>query len=94
MNLYEVLRRPVVTEKSSLLQERGRYVFEVARDATKPEIKKAVEKAFKVKVVDVHVLNVAPEMKRMGRRLVASQVWKKAIVGLEPGQKIQLFEGV
>ena len=56
MSLYEVLRRPVVTEKNTLLQDQGKYTFEVADGADKYTIKQAVEKAFKVKVVDVNVM--------------------------------------
>lgn len=94
MHLYDVLRRPLVTEKATLLKEGDKYVFEVAKKATKPQIKEAVEKTFKVKVVKVNVIAVPGKTKRMGRREVTSPSWKKAIVGLQPGYKITLFEGV
>jgi len=94
MHVYEVLRRPLVTEKSALLREQGKYAFEVAGKATKPQIKEAVETAFKVKVVGVNVMTVPGKMKRLGRRQVMTASWKKAMVTLEPGHKIEFFEGV
>ena len=94
MHPYEVLRRPVITEKSTELQAQGKYAFEVARDANKPQIKQAVEKAFKVKVTAVNVVMVRGKERRVGRRPVLTQPWKKAVVTLQPGDKIELFEGV
>jgi large subunit ribosomal protein L23 len=94
MHLYEVLRRPLITEKGTDLQAVGKYVFEVARGTNKHQIKQAVEKAFKVKVTAVNVMTVAGKRRRVGRREVLTQPWKKAIVTLKPGDKIELFEGV
>jgi large subunit ribosomal protein L23 len=111
MHSYEVLRRPVITEKNTLLIEQNKYAFEVAREANKTQIRDAVEKAFKVKVTAVNVIHVPGKMRRAGRRRgMTSHVpgkmrragrrrgmtssWKKAVVTLEPGQKIELFEGV
>ena len=94
MHLYEVLRRPVITEKNTVLQAQGKYAFEVARQANKHQIKQAVEKAFKVKVSSVNVMTVPGKTRRVGRRQVLTQSWKKAIVTLQPGDKIELFEGV
>ena len=94
MNLYEVLRRPLITEKVTLLKEQGRYAFEVAKRAAKPQIKEAVEAAFKVKVVKVNVMTVPGKTRRVGRRQVMTPSWKKAVVTLEPGHKIEFFEGV
>lgn len=94
MHLYEVLQRPLITEKTTLLQERNRYAFEVAQGAAKHQIKEAVEAAFKVKVVKVNVMTVPGKMRRIGRRQVMTPSWKKAVVALEPGQKIEFFEGV
>jgi len=94
VHLYEVLRRPLITEKATLLKEGDKYAFEVAKEASKPQIKEAVEKIFKVKVVKVNVITVPGKTKRMGRREVTSSSWKKAIVSLEPGHKITFFEGV
>ena len=94
MHLYEVLRRPLITEKNALLQAQGKYAFEVAREANKPQVKQAVEKAFKVKVLAVNVMIVSGETRRVGRRRVLAPPWKKAIVTLKPGDKIEFFEGV
>ena len=94
MNLYEVLRRPLVTEKNTVLQAQGKYAFEVATGANKTQIKQAVEKAFKVKVLAVNVMTIHGKMRRVGKRQVLTQSWKKAIVTLKPGDKIELFEGV
>jgi large subunit ribosomal protein L23 len=84
MHLYEVLKRPLITEKSTALQVEGKYAFEVAKEATKPQIKQAVEKAFKVKVTAVNVV-VAPGKRRSrGRQQIPARPWKKAIVTLKP----------
>ena len=94
MHLYEVLRRPLITEKNSILQAQSKYAFEVAKEANKPQIKQAVEKAFKVKVTTVNVMTVHAKTRRVGRRQVLTQPWRKAIVTLQPGDSIQFFEGV
>lgn len=93
MQIYDVLRRPVITEKSSLLQEGGRYVFEVASKANKVQIRQAVEKAFSVKVTTVNVMTVRGKRKRYGNRLTARPSWKKAVVTLKQGDRIEIFEG-
>ena len=94
MHLYEVLRRPLITEKSTDLQTRGKYAFEVAEGANKPMVKQAVETAFKVKVTGVNVISMRGKQRRVGRRMVQTRPWKKAIVTLQPGDKIEFFEGV
>jgi large subunit ribosomal protein L23 len=94
MQLYEVLHRPLITEKNSALQAQGKYAFEVAGEANKEQIKQAVEKAFNVSVTRVNVMTVPGKGRRMRGRWVLSPSWKKAIVTLKPGDKIQLFEGV
>ena len=94
MHLYEVLRRPLITEKNTMLQAQGKYAFEIAREANKPQVKQAVEKAFKVKVLAVNVMTVPSKTRRVGRQQVLTQSWKKAIVTLKPGDKIEFFEGV
>ena len=94
MHLYEVLRRPLITEKDTTLQAEGKYSFEVAREANKHQIKQAVEKAFKVKVTAVNVLTVPSKGRRMRGRQVLTPSWKKAIVSLKSGDKIGFFEGV
>jgi len=94
MNEYDIVVRPVITEKSALLKEAGnQYVFEVQRDANKIEIRKAVEKLFKVKVVSVHISNNEGKKKRVGRFTGKKPDWKKAIVKLNPKDKITIFEG-
>lgn len=94
MHLYEVLRRPLITEKNTILQAQNKYVFEVAKQANKILVKKAVEAAFKVKVNSVNVLTVPGKTRRVGKQLVLTQSWKKAIVTLRQGDKIEFFEGV
>jgi large subunit ribosomal protein L23 len=94
MHLYEVLRRPLITEKNTVLQAQNKYVFEIADGANKPMIKQAVEKAFKVKVTGVNVVTMQGKTKRVGRRQVHTNPWKKAVVTLQPGDKIEFFEGV
>ena len=91
---YSILRRPVVTEKSTLLQEDRRYVFEVAPSATKLEIKHAVESAFGVSVQKINTMHVRGKRKRFVPRLSQLRSWKKAIVTVSPGDTITLFEGV
>ncbi len=91
---YEVLRRPIVTEKSTLLAAQGKYVFEVAIAANKPQIAEAVEKAFNVHVMDVNTLRMRGKMKRYGRNIGRQASWKKAVVTLQAGEQIQVFEGV
>ena len=95
MHLYEVLRRPLVTEKNTgILQVQNKYAFEVAEEANKPQIKQAVEKAFKVSVTAVNVMKVPGKTRRVGRQLILTQSWKKAIVTLKSGDRIEFFEGV
>lgn len=94
MNEYDIILRPIITEKSTLVKETGnQYVFEVLRSANKIEIRKAVEKLFKVKVIDVHVSNMEGKKKRLGRYAGKRSDWKKAIVKLSPKDKITIFEG-
>ena len=94
MDVSHVLRRPVVTEKSTGLAETGRYVFEVSPSATKLQIKQVVQEAFDVKVVGVNTMMVKGKRKRFGPRVTVNRSWKKAIVTLAPGESITIFEGV
>ena len=94
MSTLDILRKPIVTEKSTRLQESGRYVFEVAPKATKHQIRRAVEEAFDVRVVKVNTMNLRGKAKRFGPRVVVQRSWKKAIVTLAPGDTITIFEGV
>jgi len=91
-----VLIRPVITEKSMAGTNNGRYTFAVATDATKRDIADAVAEAFKVDVVAVNVLKVHGKTRRLGRRVGRRPDWKKAIVTLGPGQRIEKYfvEGV
>lgn len=93
MDLREVLRRPIVTEKSTLMQERQKYVFEVAPDANKVQVREAVELVFDVNVLDVNIIKVRPKPKRRGMHSYQTRLWKKAIVTLSQDSKIELFEG-
>lgn len=94
MHPYEVIRKPLVTEKNTDLRVLGKYAFEVAQQANKHQVKEAVEKAFKVTVTAVNVVTVRGKMRRIGRRQIMTPSWKKALVTLKPGDTIQLFEGV
>ena len=93
-NLYDVIRRPLLTEKSTVLKDTQQtLVFEVHRDATKPEIRTAVEVLFDTTVADVRVARVHGKMKRQGRHAGRRPDWKKAFVVLKKGQKmVEFFE--
>ncbi len=91
----KIIIRPHITEKMTLEREKGnKYAFEVAMEANKIEIKKAVEELFKVKVIDVKTMVVKGKMRRIGWTRGKRKDWKKAIVTLKPGDTIPLFEGV
>lgn len=97
MNLYDVLKRPVDTEKTRFQGEmyEPQYSFEIDRRANKQMVKAAVERIFEVTVTKVRIMNVKPKQGRYGRRVVVRKPgWKKAIVTLEEGQRLQIFEGV
>jgi large subunit ribosomal protein L23 len=96
MNANQIIRRPLVTEKSTLLRESNNVIaFEVDPDANKIEVKKAVEELFKVKVEEVRLFNVRGKMKRMGRFAGKRRDWRKAYVRLKAGEKAPEFvEGV
>jgi large subunit ribosomal protein L23 len=96
MDIYEVLKRPLTTEKTNIQKDYyGQYAFEVDRRANKLQVKEAVEAIFDVDVISVNIMNVPAKRGRFGRRrVVRKPSWKKAVVTLAPGQKIQVFEGV
>jgi large subunit ribosomal protein L23 len=94
MDMYHIVRRALITEKSTVAKDENKYVFEVDRRANKIEVAKAVEKLFKVKVINVHVMNVTGKKKRIGRILGEKRSWKKAVVTLAPGSRIEIYEGV
>ena len=95
--LYETIVRPIVTEQSSAAyQERGEYTFQVHRDATKPDIRQAIEKLFGVHVTGVWTSNQRGKAKRMGQTAGRKAHWKKAVVTLREGETIDtidIFEG-
>ena len=92
---HEILKRPLVTEKSTVEKdERNKLCFEVNRKANKIEIKHAVEKIFKVNVLDVATISVKGKLKRVGRHFTKQPDWKKAVVTIKPGQRVEFFEGV
>lgn len=93
MKLTHVLKRPVITEKSTLLQEQGKYVFKVDLKASKGDIKRAVEAAFDVQVKSVNTLKTHGKIKTYGRSRTKQPDTKKAIITLADGDSIQLFEG-
>lgn len=94
MKIAEILKRPLITEKSFQSSAQGFYSFEVAREATKPQIKKAVEDHFKVKVIAVKTLNYRGKKKRVGKKRMEIErpAFKKALVKLKEGDKIEIFE--
>jgi large subunit ribosomal protein L23 len=100
LRIEDILVRPLITEKNTVLMEIGQYTFEVATEANKFQIREAVEKTFNVTVKAVNTLNVKPKAKsrtasRRGGRIVGHEAgWKKAIVTLAPGDRIDLFEQV
>jgi large subunit ribosomal protein L23 len=95
MHIYEVLRRPVITEKTVYGSESSTYAFEVDMRANKLLVKDAVETAFSVTVDHVRILVMPAKTARRGRRVgIRKPKWKKAIVTLIPGNTIELFEGV
>ncbi len=94
-SFYDVLKRPLITEKGTLIREHANVVvFEVDRDATKAEVKIAVEKIFSVKVEGVRTAIVRGKSARMGRFAGRKRNWKKAFVTLKEGDQIEFFEGV
>ncbi len=91
---YDILIKPIITEKTVGLMEEGKYTFKVAKDANKYEIKKAVQNIFKVDVRNVSTMNIKGKTKRMGKYEGKTSSWKKAIVTLKEGQQIEVFEGM
>jgi large subunit ribosomal protein L23 len=95
--MWNTIVRPVVSEKSTVLGEEGKYIFEVAPEANKIQIKAAVEEAFankKIQVASVNIVHVPGKVRRRGRTVGKTRSWKKAIVTLRAGQRLDLFEGV
>lgn len=93
-NPRDILLRPYITEKTTALMAENKYTFVVPLTANKIEIRQAVEQIFKVKVLDVNTIRVMGKTKRMGRNIGKRSDFKKAIVKLAPGERIEFFEGV
>ncbi len=95
MDLYQIIKRPLVTEKGTKQKEQSNQLaFEVDRRANKILVRNAVENIFKVKVVSVRMMNVKGKERRVGRNVGRKADWKKAIVRLAPGENIEFFEGI
>lgn len=93
-DLMDLIRRPIITEKATLLLENNQYTFEVAPKATKPEIKAAIETLFDVKVIGVSTLNPPRKQRRVGKFMGHRPLYKRAVVTLAPGDSITLFPEV
>jgi large subunit ribosomal protein L23 len=93
MDSRDVIVRPILTEKSTVMSEVGKYVFRVNTHANKLQIRQAVEELFRVDVTSVNVSRVRGKWRRFGRSRGRQPDWKKAVVTLEPGQSIELFPG-
>ena len=95
MNSQQVIQKPLVTERSMTMRdEESKYAFQVHPRATKPEIRKAIEELFEVKVVAVTTQNVLGKVKRLGRHSGRRPSWKKAVVKLAQGQKLDIYDAV
>ncbi len=94
LHAYGIIRRPLITEKAQNLTAANKYAFEVDKRANKLQIKEAIEIAFSVNVAAVNTLMMKGKVRRYGRAATKQPDWKKAIVTLVPGDKIELFEGV
>jgi large subunit ribosomal protein L23 len=95
MHIYQVIREPHVTEKANIQKEgTNQITFKVHKKANKVEIRQAVETFFKTKVLDVQTMNVLGKRRRMGKTVGKKSDWKKAVVRLAPGEKIEFFEGM
>jgi large subunit ribosomal protein L23 len=95
MNAQQVVIKPLVTERSMVMRDdENKYAFQVHLRATKPQIRKAVEELFEVRVVAVSTMNVLGKTKRLGRSVGRRSNWKKAIVTVAEGQKIEIYDAV
>lgn len=95
MNQYEIIRKPIITEKSTIQKEKdNQLTFEVDRKANRVEIRRSVERIFNVRVTKVRTIQMKGKVKRVGRTLGKRRDWKKAVVTLAAGENIEFFEGV
>lgn len=93
MNIYQVIKKPLVTEKTTLEKDAKNIIaFEIDKDANKIEVKQAVEALFKVEVLEVNTVNMAGKKKRVGKNIGKRSNWKKAYVTLKEGSKVDFFE--
>jgi large subunit ribosomal protein L23 len=86
-----IILNPIITEKATMLSDQRKYMFLVKKGATKPEIRKALEFIYKVKIEDVHVINTSPKPRRMGMKIGSKAGFRKAIVTLKEGQKMDVM---
>jgi large subunit ribosomal protein L23 len=93
IDIHDVLVRPLITEKNTMLMNLSKYCFEVNRVANKLQIKEAVQTLFSVEVSAVNVSTVPGRMRRVGKSRGMTSPWRKAVVTLKPGQRIEIFEG-
>ena len=95
MDIYKVIKKPLLTEKGNVQKETNNQIcLEVARKANKVEIRHAVETLFKIKVLEVKTINMKGKTRRVGKNIGKTPNWKKAIVKLAPGKSIEFFEGM
>jgi large subunit ribosomal protein L23 len=95
MDFYQIIKKPMITEKGTKQKEQAnQYIFEIDRAANKVMVRNAVEKIFKVKVLSVAVMNMRGKRVKSGKNIGKKSDWKKAIVRLAPGEKIEFFEGM
>ena len=94
LHAYGIIRRPLITEKAQIMTGLNKYAFEVDKRANKMQIKEAIEVAFEVNVTAVNTCTMKGKVRRYGRNATKQPDWKKAVVTLKPGDKIELFEGV
>jgi large subunit ribosomal protein L23 len=95
MDTFNIIKKPFLTEKSGVLKEKGNfYLFEVDKNSSKKMIKKAIEEIFKVHVIKINTITMPGKAKRFGRTVSKAQRFKKAVVKLKEGEKIEVVEGV
>ena len=94
IDTHKIILRPLITEKGNDMAQDNKYLFEVARKTTKSEIKKAIESEFKVNVLSVRVISMKGKSVRYGRTSGKQKDWKKAIIKIKKGQKIEIYQGI
>ena len=94
MNVNDVLVKPLITEKNTMIGALHKYTFKIDSRANKAQVRDAVQSIFKVNVTKVNVITVPPKTRRVGSSSGKTSPWKKAIVTLREGQRIEVFEGV